>query len=148
MQHFHTKFFCQSPMLRQIEWGVQSGPITKKEVLPVTTFFFRKFCFNLRTWYKELIWCTNYLNVKVHTFPKHWSFTWGFFFPVSTHNSFSFQKISLQLISIVFFLRNLLLIGSHISYFFFLIFFSQSIIMDKKSICCTTKETSMKMTLE
>ena len=42
-------------MLRQIEWGVQNGPITKNGVLPVATFFFRKFCFSLRTSHKELI---------------------------------------------------------------------------------------------
>ena len=41
--------------LRQIEWGVQNEPITKNEGLAVTTFFFRKFCFSLRTSYKELI---------------------------------------------------------------------------------------------
>ena len=37
--------------------GVQDGPITKNGVLPVTTLFllFRKFCFSLRTLYKELI---------------------------------------------------------------------------------------------
>ena len=28
-------------MLRQIEWGVQNGPITKNRVLPVTTFFLK-----------------------------------------------------------------------------------------------------------
>ena len=41
-------------MLRQIEWGVQNGPFTKNGALPVTTSFFGKFCFSLRTWYKEL----------------------------------------------------------------------------------------------
>ena len=25
--HFHAKLPCQKPMLRQIEWGVQIGPI-------------------------------------------------------------------------------------------------------------------------
>ena len=30
-------------MLRQIEWRLQNGPITKSGVLPVTTLFFRKF---------------------------------------------------------------------------------------------------------
>ena len=43
------------PMLKQIEWGVQNGPITKIGVLPVTTLLFRKFCFSLRTSHKELI---------------------------------------------------------------------------------------------
>ena len=31
---------------------VQNGPITKNGVLPVTTLFFRKFCFSLRISYK------------------------------------------------------------------------------------------------
>ena len=35
--HFHTKLLYQKPMLRQIEWWVQNGPITKNGVLPVTT---------------------------------------------------------------------------------------------------------------
>ena len=30
-------------MLRQIEWRLQNGPITKSEVLPVTNYFFGKF---------------------------------------------------------------------------------------------------------
>ena len=34
-QHVHTKLPCQKPMLRQIEWVVQNGPITKNRVLPV-----------------------------------------------------------------------------------------------------------------
>ena len=45
----------QKPMLRQIEWGVQNGPIPKNGVLPVITLLFRKFCFSLRTSFKELI---------------------------------------------------------------------------------------------
>ena len=67
---------CQiKRMLRQIEWWVQNGPITKKGVLPVTTLLFSKFCFNLKTsHYKELIWCTNDPKVYVHTFYKRWSF--------------------------------------------------------------------------
>ena len=32
-------------MLRQIEWGVQNGPITKNRVLPATTLFI--YLFNL-----------------------------------------------------------------------------------------------------
>ena len=40
MQHFHKKLICQRPILRQIEWGVQNGPITKNGVLLLTTFFF------------------------------------------------------------------------------------------------------------
>ena len=30
-------------MLRQIEWRLQNGPITKSGVLPVTALFFGKF---------------------------------------------------------------------------------------------------------
>ena len=62
-KNFHTKLACQKPMLRQIEWRVQNGPITKKGVLPATTLFFWKFCFSLKTWYKELIWCTNQMSI-------------------------------------------------------------------------------------
>ena len=42
-------------MLRQIEWGVQNGRITEKGIFSVTTLFFQKFCFGLRTSHKELI---------------------------------------------------------------------------------------------
>ena len=38
-------------MLRQIEWGVQYGPITKNELLPLTTLLFKKFTLSLRTSY-------------------------------------------------------------------------------------------------
>ena len=44
---------------------------------------FRKCCFSLRTSYKELIWCINHLIADIHTFRKCWTFTWGWFFPVS-----------------------------------------------------------------
>ena len=80
---FHTKLPCQKPILRQIEWRVQNGPITKDGVLPVTNIFFWKFCFSLRTFYKELIWCTNDLNAHICNFCKCWSFIWWCFFPVS-----------------------------------------------------------------
>ena len=53
--HSHTKLSYQNPMLRQIERGVQNGPITKNGVLLVTTLLFRKNCFCLRNSYKELI---------------------------------------------------------------------------------------------
>ena len=67
-QHFYTKLLCQKPMLRQMEWREQNWPVTKTGLLPVTVFFFRTFCFNLRTSPKELSWCTNYLNVYINTF--------------------------------------------------------------------------------
>ena len=55
-----------------MEWGVQSGLITKNRVLPVATYFFWKCYFSLRTSYKELI-------------RRRWSFIWGWFLPVSIH---------------------------------------------------------------
>ena len=60
-----------------------SLPITRNGVLLVTTVFFWKFCFSLRTFFKELIWCTNYPNVHTHAFRKRWSFIWQCFLPGS-----------------------------------------------------------------
>ena len=85
-QHFHTKLLSQKPILRQKECGVQNGPITRNGVLPVTTLFFRKFCFSLTILYKELIWCTNHPNVHIHTSRKGWNFIRECFFPVSVLN--------------------------------------------------------------
>ena len=62
-------------MLKQIERGVRNGPITKNGVFPVSTLFFKKFCFSLRTFYKELNFCTSYPNVNIQIFRKQWSFT-------------------------------------------------------------------------
>ena len=45
--------------VKTIEWWVQTGPITKSGVLPVTTLFFWRFYFSLRTSSKELILYTN-----------------------------------------------------------------------------------------
>ena len=36
---FDTKLPCQKPMLRKMKWGVQNGPIKRKEVLPVILCF-------------------------------------------------------------------------------------------------------------
>ena len=81
--YFHAKLSCQKPMLRQIEWWVQNRPITKNGVLPVNTSFFWKFCFSIRTCFKEFNWSTNCPNVRIHTFRRRWSFICGCFFPVS-----------------------------------------------------------------
>ena len=51
MQSFHTKRSCPKPMLRQIEWRVQDGPVTDNRVLPIATLVLRKYCFSLRTSY-------------------------------------------------------------------------------------------------
>ena len=55
-------------MLRQIKWLVQTGPITQNGVLPLTTLYYRKFCFSLRAFHKELIGCTNDPNAHMQTF--------------------------------------------------------------------------------
>ena len=39
-QDFHVKLYCQKPMLRQIEWEMQNGPITRNWVLPICTLLF------------------------------------------------------------------------------------------------------------
>ena len=52
---FHTKLFCQKPMLKQTEWGVQKKFITKNRVCQLLLYFFWKFCFSLRISYKVLI---------------------------------------------------------------------------------------------
>ena len=80
-------------MLRQIEWRLQNGPITKSGVLPVTTLFFWKIWSSFRTSLKHLIWCTNDTNVYIRIFRKRWSLILGCFFPVSIL-SFHFAKNS------------------------------------------------------
>ena len=45
-----------------------------KNLAQVTTLFFRKIFFNLRTSYRELICCTNKPNAHFCTFCKRWSF--------------------------------------------------------------------------
>ena len=39
MHNLHSKLPCRKAMLRQIEWRLENGPITKSGVLPVTNFF-------------------------------------------------------------------------------------------------------------
>ena len=51
--------------------------------MPAITLFFRKFCFSLRTSYKELIWYTKHPNVHIQNFQTRWSFIWDCFFPLS-----------------------------------------------------------------
>ena len=78
--------------------------LTLKPILPVTTLFFRKSCFSLRTSYKELIWCTNYRNVHIRTFFKRWSFLWRCFFPVSIlKNTFFTEHLQKCFLKLIFF---------------------------------------------
>ena len=46
--HLYSKLLRQKPMLKQIEWRLQNGPITTSGVLPVTTLFL-KIIFSFRT---------------------------------------------------------------------------------------------------
>ena len=71
------------PMLRQIGWWLQNGPITKSGLLPVTTSFFGKICSSSRTSWKELIWFTNDSNITIRSFRQRWSLILGCFFPLS-----------------------------------------------------------------
>ena len=56
--------------------GGLNGPVTKNRVSPVTTIFFRKFCFCLRTFNNELNW---YTKSPYSYFSKALSFIWGCF---------------------------------------------------------------------
>ena len=85
---FPYKLPYQKSMLRQTKWWLQNGPIKKNEVLPITSLYFWKFCFSLRTSYKESICYTNNRNANICTFCKRWSFIWRSFFPVSILKSF------------------------------------------------------------
>ena len=68
--HFPTKLPCQKPTLRWIKWRVQDEPIRKNGGLLLSALFFWKYCYCLINSYKELIWCTNYINVHIHTFEE------------------------------------------------------------------------------
>ena len=58
---------------------------TKERIFASNCFIFLKFCFSLRTSYKELILCTNNPNAHIHIFCKRWTFTWRCFFSMSIH---------------------------------------------------------------
>ena len=79
----NSKLVCQRPMLKQIEWWLQNGPIIMSGVLPVATLFSWKFCPSFRTSEKELIWYTNDPNVHIRIFRKRWSLILSCVFPVS-----------------------------------------------------------------
>ena len=103
IDYFHTKLPYQKPMLRQIEWWVQNGPIAKNRVLPVTIlFFFSKFCFSLRTPYKELISCTSDLTTHIRTFCKGQSFIWQWFFHVSLMKSMRPILLALKICYLIY----------------------------------------------
>ena len=55
----------------------------KEQSFTSSYFIILKFCFSLRTSYKELIRCTNDPNAHNRSFCRRWSFIWRYFFPVS-----------------------------------------------------------------
>ena len=73
--HFHTKLLYEKPMLRQIEWWVQNGPITKNRVLPVTNSFFWKFLFQ----FKKLL---QRVDLMYQPFKCPYSYFLGFYLTV------------------------------------------------------------------
>ena len=65
---------------------------TKNGVLPVTIFFFFwKFCFSIRTSYKELICCAKNPNTRIWTFCRRRSFIWRCFSPVNILNCLLYE---------------------------------------------------------
>ena len=67
----------------------------------ITTLFFWKFYFSLRTFYNEFIWYTNYLNAHIRTFFMHCSFVWGCCFPVSILKQHLLRNCYLAFLSIL-----------------------------------------------
>ena len=65
------------------EWSFASNYLIGKFNSFGKSYFFRKICSSFRTSKKELIWCTNDLNVNICIFGKRWSLILGCFFPVS-----------------------------------------------------------------
>ena len=58
---FHVKLPYLKPMLRQIEWWVQNGPITKNGVLPVK-FYFHTSIFIRKVLSSHFLWYLKWFN--------------------------------------------------------------------------------------
>ena len=71
-------------MLRQMEWGVQNGPITKNGVLPVTKYFaFLKILFQFRNLAYRVDLMYQPSKCPYSYFSKVLEFYFRVFFPVS-----------------------------------------------------------------
>ena len=89
LNNLETNFIKNTNLFQKTEqnesWTNRMGSTKrtyhKKRFLASNYFFFRKFCFRLRTSHKELIWCFSHPNVHIQTFQKHWSFFEGAFSP-------------------------------------------------------------------
>ena len=80
--------------------AISQATVKTNKMVTTTTLFFWKFCFSLRTSYKELTGCTNNQNAHICTFCKLWSFIWRCFFPVSILKS---HFVLLQIFSVTVF---------------------------------------------
>ena len=93
----YTKLLRQKPMLRQMEWGVQNGPLTKNGVLPSNYFVvFKNFVSVqeplIESWFDVLLHSmlaaygilvpTLYRNcgTRLHGFRQHCLAGWKFYF--------------------------------------------------------------------
>ena len=72
IQNCSVRSQCKKSRVGSTKWTYHK----RTKFFQVTTLFFRKFCFSLRTSYKKLIQCTNHQNARIHTFRKRWSFIW------------------------------------------------------------------------
>ena len=76
------RFLVQSTKIENVTCkNALSEANVKPNTIGSTKWSYHKdFFFILRTWYTDLIWCTNQPNVHIHTFRKHGSFILGYFF--------------------------------------------------------------------
>ena len=69
---------------------IENAALPYKTALPETnvktnsqrTVFYQQLlniCFQFKNLLQKLIWCTNYRNVRIHTFCQRWSFIFGCF---------------------------------------------------------------------
>ena len=82
--NFHPKLLFQKPMLRQIEWRLQNGPITKGGVLPVTLYFiFLENFFQFYNILNRVSFMYQWPKCPYSYFSQALEFNFGCFFPVS-----------------------------------------------------------------
>ena len=86
---FYMKLYYQWYITCLVPFLIPISPMSHWLLL-----FFWKSCFNLRTSYTELIWCSNGQNAHNCTFYKRWSFIWVSL-TYLTFNVFFFEKIPL-----------------------------------------------------
>ena len=65
IKNCHIRSQCETNRMMNTKWAYH-----KERSFASNYFIFLKICFNLKTNYKELIWCTNNPNVHSRTFCK------------------------------------------------------------------------------